>query len=444
MRTASKRLLAILCAATVIVGPVFAESGDSAPANCGSFNLFSFLSGPRKSAREAGEMTCVKASYGSHAAELAACNRCKPVIEKWKKQIPKAAESAVAADCAAAADGATRSSATTANVQQQLVAFSNNRGNLQAGQDATQRRVANADNAKKQFEECSKEIEDNCVKGVKGMMPVDQRVVEAVRKACSDAAAGAGRFSDQKKQDGMGLGDLAKAMGLAQQAMGMAQQAQGQQSPSDLSSLAAPGATSPTPASGNSQKPEILTAKLDGDKNGTKAPSIGFGNSVVPNQVASTQAGITGIGSTTGASSSPDAFGSPGSSSAGGPASGGEVGANAGSGGGAGGGGGNSTGASRPIDSIAAGASSGDGGYEVNGGGGRPMSGLKPSKADVDSVADGSILGAGDTKLDDLGREPASEGDMSAAPDEDTQNGSDSIFMRIRAKYSLLKGSGKI
>ena len=449
MRTASKRLLAILCTATVIVGPVFAarppEGGSIAPASCAGGDFLSRLfRGFTDQVEDAGRMTCQHAGYASQPRQQQACtNNCKKAVDHWQREMPEAARAAATADRNLACTGAAGTADAAGSTRDSLTAFRAQGTNATVANETNRNRETNARTASSKFAECKNAITKGC--NDVQLSSRDKKVAEAVLKACEDAEKGANQFANQKKQDGLGLGDLAKAMGLAQQAMGMAQQGQGQESPSDLAGLGAPSATSPTPASGNSQKPEILTAKLDGDKNGTQAPAIGFGNSVVPNQVASTQAGITGIGSTTGASSSPDAFGGPGGSSTGGPASGGEVGANAGSGGGAGGGGGNSTGASRPIDSIAAGgASGGDSGYEVSGGGGRPMSGLKPSKADVDSVADGSILGAADTKLDDLGREPASEGDMSAAPDGDTQNGSDSIFMRIRAKYSLLKGSGKI
>lgn len=394
---------------------------------------------------QAGNLNCSTPPY--QQSQVAGCQQCKKAVDDAKKNVPKAAKAASEMDRAATTTGAARLGEAPTGVTSNLTSFTREQAGADAARTSNRGRVQAANQASDEFEKCRKQVEEACM-GKSGpvLAEPDKKIVGAVFRACQQGEGAADDFSKQRQADNLGLGDLAKAMGLAQQAMGMAQQAQGQQSPTDISGLGAPGATSPTPASGNSQKPEILTAKLDGDKAGTQAPTVGFGNSVVPNQVASA-AGITGISDSSGASSSPDAFGGFRSSSTGGPASGGEVGANTGGAGGAGGSsGGNSTGASRPIDGMAGGPGSGagDSGYEVSGGGGRPMSGLKPSKAELDSVADGSILGAGDAKLDDFGRDPASEGEITAAPDEDTQSGSDSIFMRIRAKYSLLKGSGKI
>lgn len=419
---------------------------SGAPACSGFFGLGNYVGRAIQGLREAGTMTCNPGTYsGGNAPHLAPCNTCKQSVDKWKQKIPKAADAATQADCAASAAGATASAGTTGGVNAQLSSFGNNGRNVTTGATAQNTRAANADKAKTEFQQCKQDLEKTCMG--KQLADQDKQVAQAVHKACEDAAKGAGQFADQKKQDGMGLGDLSKLMGLAQQAMGMAQQANQQQQPSDMSGLGAPSATSPTPGSGGSSStPEIATTKLDG-KDSTQAPTVGFGNVPGNSQVAAVQNGITGVGSATGASSGPDAFGG-GSAGLGAGASGGEVGASGGGAGGGGlGGGGNSSGASRPTDGVAGGAGGGsgeNGGFEMNPGGGKAFVGLKASKAELDSVADGSLLGD-NAPLDDLGaRDPASEGSPIDAASEADLLGADSIFSRIKAKYSTLKGSGRI
>jgi hypothetical protein len=443
MRTGFKRYFALL--ALLVAEPAFASAPAGGGACGGDYlGLGSMLAPITGSVKKSSPMSC---QY-QEAKAAADCRTCSQTVESWKEKIPKAAEAAGAADCAASTLGAGATAAAAGGTgTAQLSTFGGNRNNVAAGQRTQNTRAANADKARTEFEKCKQDIEKQCFG--KRLSTPDQKIAGNMHKACEDAAKKSGQFADQKKQDGMGLGDIGKLMGLAQQAMGMAQQANQQQQPSDMSGLGAPSATSPTPGSGGSSTtPEIATTKLDG-KDSTQAPTVGFGNVPGSSQVAAVQNGITGGGGT-GASSGPEAFGGGGGAGLGAGASGGEVGSSGGGGAGGGGlgGGGNSSGASRPIDGLAGGAgggSSGDGGgFEMNGGGGKAFVGLKASKAELDSVADGSLLGD-NAPLDDLGaRDPASEGGAIDAANEVDLLGSDSIFTRIKEKYSTLKGSGRI
>lgn len=421
----------VLCALFLAPCSSFAKANAGDPADCAGGDFFSnFFKPITEGLEKTGTMTCQHPKY--KPKEQAACsNSCKAAVEKWKKEVPELAKAASDADKKVACTGAGVSATSAGGTRDTLTAFRGQQASTAAGATANKQREENARSANTKFEECKKDINSKCDK-----VPLnkgDTKIVSALLKACEDAAAGTGKFADQKKKDGAGMGDLSKLMDAASKAMGMIPQ-QPQESPSDIA-----GATSPTPASpavASTTAPQIESIKFGS----TIAPnSIGFG-SLPAQKVALAGVGDSGSG-LTGASVSSGEYGSTGGSGTPpGGSGGGDVGASGGGSGGGGGGGG-SSGSSRARDEVLASASEAASGYEINGGGGaRGFSGsLKPSKADMEAVADGSLLGPMD---DSLGREPASE--EPAAAIEETMEDDDTIFMRVRNKYGSLKGAGRI
>ena len=120
-----------------------------------------------------------------------------------------------------------------------------------------------------------------------------------------------------------------------------------------------------------------------------------------------------------------------------------------GSGGGSGGGSaglagsGSSASPARVADLAAEPGLGANGSYDLSAGGGFRSVGLKPSKGDLAEVAaEGGAPALDETKLDEDGnKDPAAE---AAAAEEAMGEDSDSIFLRVKQKYALLKGAGKI
>jgi len=425
MRMAYKQILVSL----LFLVPVSAWAALPSENNCAGGDLFSSMLGPiGLEAEKAGSVTC-------KGAPSTCVSKCRAPVEKWKKQVSELTKTAGASDksIACAGAGITGMAAGTAV---------NNERAQNAGSDATmagkqsnEARAKNAQGAKAKFEQCRKEIQDGCEPLFKGLGTEDKKAISAVVKACESGAKGTAQFADQKKQDGMGMGDLSKMMDLASKAMGMAQQAQQQQQPSSAAEPEA--ATSPTPAS-ESAAAEIAVNKFSSG-NSTAAPTVGFG--AVP-EVAKTTGGPGGVSSSglSGSSTSPpEGFGSAGGVEGGAAV---EAGAPAGSSGGGIGGG--SSGSSRAGEASAAAAESNANNYEMSpGGGGRSgMVGLKASKSDLDDIASGSALDTGANPEEMGARDPASE--ESAGIGESPMDEADSIFSRIRSKYGSLKGAGRI
>jgi len=425
--------LAVLCAICLLPRTSTAKGTPDAPENCTGGDFFqSLFGGINDAVKNAGTMACAHPKY--QPKDRAACtNNCKSSVEKWKKEIPELTKAAADADRTAACTGAGKAATAAGGTRDTLTAFRGQQASTAAGAGANKKREENARSASTKFEECKKEINSSCDK-----VPLnggDSKIVRAVLKACEDGASGTGKFADQKKQDGLGMGDLSKLMDAASKAMGMIPQ-QKQEEPSNLT-----GPTSPTPASpaiAQTTPPETEVVKF-GSTIGSS--TVGFGLKPEGQKVAIAPVGSVGSG-VSGASSGGGDYGSGGGTPLPGPGAGGDTSASGGgSGGGGGGGGGGSSGASRPQEDALAAAGDAANGYEINGGGGtRGFGGsLKPSQADMAAVADGSLLGPLE---DTAGREPASE--EPAAAIEDAMEESDSIFIRVRNKYGSLKGAGRI
>ena len=271
-------------------------------------------------------------------------------------------------------------------------------------------------------------------------------------EACINAERAANTLANTQKSDGLGLGDLGKAMDLATKGLGlaaagmqMANAAKQQGASSDPNSqMSGLGATAPTASSINGASasgPE--SASLGTGKDAPTSPNVGIGNSNGQGLVVASKA-TPGAGFTAGASGS---MGGGGFGSNGLGTNGAAVTAAASSpagGGGGGGGASDSSGSSRPRDGVAGGEGAGGGSpgtnYEMNagGGGGKPMLGMKGSKADLDEFTGA----AADSALGDLGhRDLASTGDMQAVDVAAAE--SESIFERVRIKYSNLKVKGR-
>ncbi len=380
--------------------------------------------------KEAGEMKCDPAKYANYPKERKTCLEvCKVAVDKWRKELPEVAAAAAKEDSEISAKGLEAGAGSTTGVNAGLRAFRGHQQNTATRGKAHMERGDNASKAKTKFDECVAEVNQACNQN---LHPLDIKVAKAVVKACEGAASGAKKFAAEKKQDGAGMGDVSKLMDAAAKAMGMAQQAQGQpETPAEYPQSAA---TSPTPTT--TPIPETQVAKLSG--NSTAAPSVGFGS--LPGQQVATAGGVGNTGSgLSGASYSNDAYDSAGSSADLGAGGGGEVAAAGGSSDG-GGGGGSSSGSSRAPASEVLASLDTSGAFEMSPGGGKAFGGLKASKADLDAVADGSVLGGAG---EELGGAPA-EGEENAAGEEPSIDESESIFARVRSKYGLLKGSGRI
>jgi hypothetical protein len=442
MRMASKDILKALAFGGLLVGgPAFASTGGS---ECGTgapgFLSFSFAK-PCEAVSKAGEMACTSTGYKPNNS---ACMRCKGVVEKWKQQFPELAKQFGQQDQSIfSLFGGQTMAASKSMGSSELAAFQKSSQANQTAKKGQTKRATNAADAKKKFQQCLDEIAKQCPNK---LAPVpDKQVAEAVQKACEDAKNGAGKFADEKKKDSNGMGDLSKLMDAASKAMqaaqGLAQQQQ-QQDPSSITP-SDPAVTSPTAAAA----PQTEANNLDG-KSSVAAPTVGFGAATPGNQVATDNAGV---GSVTGmGASSPVRDLASASNDLGTAASGAAPFAATAGGGGSGGAtsGFNSSGSSRPEDGTGAGAAadpSAASNYEISpGGGGRAIVGLKPSKGDLDSLADGAAPALDTAKLDDLGGTADPGAETASAPEDVLAHDSDSIFLRIRQKYSLLKGAGRL
>jgi hypothetical protein len=379
-----------------------------------------------------------------NAKASTACDKCKTTVDDWAKKLPDAAAKAASTDKDLTCKG-TDSAAMAKNpgkVDSNLQAFQSQAAVTAAAKSTDASRSGNAGDASKQFQQCLSDIDKAC----KGAMlnKTDKKGAEQMQKACQDAKDTADKFADQKNQDGKKAGDMGSMMDALGKAMQAAQQMAQQQQPQDNSGATSPtpesGATSPTPTvSGNGAE----TSKMDDGKSSTPVTGgvIGF-TTPKPDtpSVAAPGGSVTGFGSSLPRSLASNEFG--GGTGASSPLPG-NVG---GGGGGAGGGAGGGTLGSK-TDGAAAAAPSADNAnpYEINGGGGLRGGSFKASKdagGDTGALsADGLTPGAdAASKLDALSDKPPEE----AAADDVLAHDGDSIFLRIRQKYSLLKGAGRL
>lgn len=399
----------------------------AAPALAEESPFLAMLASPFKGTDEAGEKMCGNAGYKKpeKAEAHKYCLTCQETLKKWKKKAGEVAKKAGAADSLFSLAGITGTTAgvnqTTNNNTAQVGAGTNTTAGMKAQKD----RANNATAAKAEFEKCKAEIDEQCG-GKPGLFDEDKPAVASVKSACEKAGGAADKFAKQKSQDAMDLNKLAQMAGLASAAMGMIPKPQ-PGSDSDLS-------TSPTPAS-LKEAAEIGVSKIGG-ASGTPSVNIGTGKG---QEVAVASAGAPGSG-LSGASFTSDDFSAGGSSSSplGEGVAGNGSGASGGSSGGGGGGGSDSSSGSSRAAEVAAILDAS--GYEVNGGGSRPM-GLRAGKSDSDAGGEAPSLEPSAPFEELQAREPASE---ELAEEEDVMSGTDSIFARVRSKYSLLKGAGRI
>lgn len=392
-------------------------------------------------------LRCANTSLYDTAAKVQGCNTCQQRVNHWIDEAKKAGAAAVTADRAAICAGTTGANGIAAAAARAQAALTTGVGGVAgvtgtatATRETTSRAFASA------TKKCADEIDENC----KFLAAVDRPPPQKVMEACLNAERNANNLANTQKKDGLGLGDLGKAMDLATKGLGLAAagmqlaNAANQQGAGDPNSqMSGLGATAPTPSSINGASasgPE--SSSLGTGKDAPTAPGVGIGSLNGQTVAASrTAAGVDGF--TTGASGSYGAYGS-GSSNLGANGAGPAVATAGGSGSGSGGAGSSdSTGSSRPRGGSGAGeaggASSGSSGYEVSGGGGgKPMLGMKGSKADLDEITGGAV----DPAFGDLGgRDPASVGEEQAV--DVAEADTESIFERVRTKYANLKVKGR-
>jgi len=386
------------------------------------------------------EMVCSSPAYNKGDAK-AKCETCRATINSWKSKFPdimskfQSTDQDLAAKTAKATKKVAKGTSGDA-----LSAFNAASDTTSDGKDGMSKRAANANDTKKQFQQCLDDIAKNCATSLyqQGKAGSDYEVAATVKKACEDASKKAGDFADEKSKDGMNMGDLSKLMQAASQAMQAMQQQQQpdqpQQQNSDVSQ-----ATAPTPT----QVAKTEVSKFDDGKSGTIPPGVGFGGPTTTAPLLNT--GVAQGGSVTGLDSKGDRhLASTGDLGSGASASL----ASAGGGGPpAGGGSSSSSGASSPGGGAAAPTESGASPSEMQlggglkfgggGGGGKKDGGLDPLGGDTASAL-------GDTHPEDLAKSGEGTGENAAATEDPLAGEGDSIFLRVRQKYALLKGAGRI
>jgi hypothetical protein len=419
------------------------------PARAEFADLFGGLTKPKASVKDVQDLTCQYANATLKAKNETSCRACGKKIKEWKEKFNSVADTASSTDKSLESQTKSSVGSTASNLgssaKDSIAAGGSNAGTATFGELS---RSKNASSAATQFKQCSKEIHETCDK--MQPMPDDRKNAQAMLQACDDADSAASKVAAETKKSGDTLGDMGKLMDTAGKALGAAAQLaqmMQQQNQQSAATAATPsgasgdgGATSPTPSSVN---PETSSTGASGSGTSVQPSAVGFGVPPTGNGVSTSSPGASG---STSAGSSASPYRDPASSSSsplGSGAAGGAVGSSGGGGSGGGGSAGssNGTGASRPLDGAAAVDAAGTN-YEVNGAGGRAIVGLKPSKGDMDAVSDGATTppALDAAKLDDLGKAP---GDNAAADDELAHDG-ESIFLRVRQKYSLLKGAGRI
>jgi hypothetical protein len=399
-------------------------------------------------------LPCTGAVYSSNAQAAANCQTCKGVVSNWKKKAPAAVDSAIAQDTSITNTNQLEAGKAVGRVENAVTSVKNEKDVATAAKLATDQREANSRHLAEEMKSCAKEIYDKC----KNIAPNDAKIANGLHDACEQGGTSATTAGNQQKSDGLGLGDLSKGMDLATKALGLGAAAmqmanaanqQGQGAGTDPNStMSGGGATAPTPSSindsGTSSGPESASLGTGKDGKGTSTPSVGIGS---PNgqfvAASKNSQGAGNGGGSTGSSGSSGGFGSGGSNPLGANGAAAQAGGSGGGGSGGGAGGSSdSSGSSRPgAGGTADGAGAGAGGnnFEVSGGGGKPMLGMKGSKADLDEVTGGA---AAEPALSDLGaRDPASVGEDQAGGIE--AEDSESVFQRVRSKYASLKGKGR-
>jgi hypothetical protein len=397
------------------------------------------------------ELQCA-APTTADAAFQKACQKCLATVHELKTDLIPTASLKYAKS-----DDLTQGSSSSVIYDTGLNADSSAKDTIQAAgtvketaQAAKLKVKKNADNAQASFQQCLQKLNASC----SGLTPSanDKQIVDSLYEICQNSEEAARQSSTEAAVSSSSLGNLAgladlttKALGAAGQLAKMLGGTPGASTPPpdstlNPSNISADGGTSPTPNSPGSE-----TSSTGGSSPGSPTAIVGFGVPPAANGVGtSSPSGSYGSGS--GASSSPYRDLASASSPLGSGGVGATTGAIGGGGGASAGGSSNGTGASRPGEgkgAAPAGDTSAANNYEMNSGGGRAFVGLKPGKGDLDAVTDGALAlpSLGSAKLDDFGAKPSGD---SAAADDPLAKDSESIFLRVRQKYSLLKGSGKI
>ena len=227
----------------------------------------SFFSSLTGSVQEIPSMPCSSSLYRGNAG---GCGVCAQPVNDWRKKIPDLANRLVSTDASIAGNANRSAQRNPAKVNGALTSFNAAGLTAKTGREASDARAKNADGVKNEFEKCREEIGKACDK--KRLAPEDTRIASAVLKACDDAAKQAGKFADDKKKDGAGLGNLSDLMNAASKALGAMQPQGGQnQSPSGISQPEQANMTAPAAA------PELQTSKFE-NKTGNSAASVAFGN----------------------------------------------------------------------------------------------------------------------------------------------------------------------
>lgn len=377
-----------------------------------------------KTVRDTAPPQCSPANYLSPNTP-ALCNQCKQSVQNWQQKITSETKKSVKKDNSLFGSAAAASSvaaATTTGAAANTQSTQSAQG--AAASDTMALRAGNAKELGETFKQCADDVQEKCKSG---LATQDQEPSQAVYEACERGAKKAEKFAADQEKKGGGMGDMSKLAGMAAQAM-QAMQKKG--AASDLSAVEAVAA------------PEIMTSDL------------GSGQSVSPtgaNFDMSTGAAADAAGSSGSAGSSGGSGGSrvPGTDSFGAAPSSSEISTampNLGAGSGSGS---DSSGSSKlgDVPGAVAGAkaeANKDGDFEMSlGGGGRKsMVGIRPNKGDLEDLADANT--------DSESRSEELEGDRSPASEDGVVNsdtamdGADTIFIQVRQRYSLLRGSGRI
>ncbi len=373
-------------------------------------------------------LQCSQNDYLNNQAGYQGCLQCKSAVENWKKKIPEEAKKRGAADTGVMAGNtlATSGAANAMSANGKQASAQDHAGTAaNSGKGSMAQRQALGNEMSGVFGECEQDLESKCTT-IAGES--DRNQASDMRSACANGKKASKKFADSQKEGGQGMGDLSKMMEAASQAMQMMQK-----KPEES------GITENPAAPATPEAPEIQTSNI-GDKAGS-APLVGFGASS-GNSVEAPETGSAagGSGLTGGSSFRPEPTGS---SDMGAPVAAATTGVSGGGGSGASKSH-DGSGSSRAGDAVAAaGEGNKDIGFEINSGGGMRMVGLKPSRGELEAVgeiAPSDAVGALGGEVGDRG--PASE-DTAGANDAMMQDG-ESIFVRVRDKYSVLKGAGRI
>jgi hypothetical protein len=447
--------MSLLCAMGMFLldGAAF---GDGSGKSSSSNTFGAKVSKPVSDTRNDSQVQCNDSDYqGALASAKTACTGvCKKSADYWSSKLGDVGKNTSDKDTSLVNGGQASSAISSGPTSQQSAV---DQGSAKdAGAGATlQLRADNAQEAKKQYQQCVQDMGSNC----QNLAQSDQAAADNIKAACQKGVDKAGQFADQQKSAGMDMGDMSKILGAAAQGLAAAAQLaqamnQGQGSdstistnsntdsnitPSDLSSTNSVPQTDPIGGSSGSQglQPNAVAFQNGTASSASATPGSGSGSngeaaSYSPGSGSASGNGA-GSGSPLAASSTGSGSGSPGALAASSASPNGKANSDAGAGG-------------------AAGAASSDlaNPYEMSMGGGLKFGGSgRGGKSDgldagADLAAPPTSTDPNASPLDDfVGRSPAST-DTTASSEDALTGDQESIFLRIRQKYALLKEAGKI